>query len=117
MKGDDDEDMHTLRCTNVVGEHDYAFGWRLCTSRRPSEETIQDRVYAVFIAAYDYVDEYAITLNPRLRYGRLQVRTRLRLMQLGGESKAQGWYSFEPCGRVSYTSRVCRHEKLENEPS
>ena len=37
-----DEDMYTLRCKNVVGEHDYALGWRLCTSCRPSEETIQD---------------------------------------------------------------------------
>ena len=60
MEGDNDEHMHTLRCTNVVEERDYALGWRLCMSCRPSEETIQDRVYAVLIAAYDYVEEYEV---------------------------------------------------------
>ena len=42
MEGGDDDYMHTLRCTNVVGVRDCALGWRLCMACRPSEEIIQD---------------------------------------------------------------------------
>ena len=99
MEGDDDKDMYTLRCTNVVGVRDCALGWRLCMACRPSEEIIQDRVYAVFIAAYDYVEEYDMTLNPRLHFGRLQVRTRVRLRQLGGKCQCMCWTCDTPGNR------------------